>query len=192
MTKEAAAMETLVTTRMLLRGWAPEDADDLFMIAGNPNVAAGAGWKPLGSREEAAELIGRYSARGDVWALEHRLHHRIIGVIGLSDDAFRPEMIRCKMLTVSLAEEFWGSGYAGEAAKVLLKHAFLQMKLDFVTANHFNSNTRSKRVLEKCGFACEGTLRRALLLWNGEIRDAVSYSILREEFKKLPVTRREK
>lgn len=175
-------MQTLITTRLILRGWTPDDAGDLFEIGGNPNVAAGAGWKPLGNRDEALGLIDGFNERSDVWAIEHRLKNKVIGTAGLKPDVFRHDDVNCKMLTFSVAETYWGCGYAREAACALLKHAFIHLKLDFVAVHHFPSNDRSKRVIEKCGFASEGTLRRAVRLWDGQIQDAVCYSILREEF----------
>ena len=183
-------METLITARLILREWTPEDAEALLAIAGNQNVAAGLGQKPLVSREEAAALINRYRGSGDVWALEHRLRHRVIGMVGLTDDALCRGGGHRQMLTAALVEEHWGSGYADEAVKTLLKHVFHATAQDIVTACHSSENNGFKRVLEKSGFICEGTLRRALRLWNGEVRDAVCWSILREEFEKLPVTRK--
>lgn len=183
-------MQTLITERLVLRGWAQNDADDLFEIVGNPKVAAGAGRKPLDNRDDVPGLIDRYSERDNVWALEHRLHKKVIGAIGLSPDFFRPMVDKCKMLTFSLAEPFWGNGYAKEAAQTLIKYAFLHMNLDIVTTNHFSTNVRSKRVIEKCGFMCEGTLRRSIQIYNGQVYDAVSYSLLREEFRNPPATRR--
>ena len=45
------------------------------------------------------------------------------------------------------------------------------MSLDLISATCYPDNARSRRVLEKCGFAYEGRLHRAELLWNGEVRD---------------------
>ena len=47
------------------------------------------------------------------------------------------------------------------------------------------TNIRSQRVIEKCGFTYEGTLRRAYRLYNNEIREVRCYSMLREEYEKL-------
>ncbi len=182
-------MQTLTTERLILRGWNHSDADDLYEIVGNPNVAKGAGWKPMDNRADVPGLIDRYIDREDVWAIEHRLHKKVIGAVGLNVDVFRPTLDKCKMLTFSLSEAFWGSGYAKEAAQALLRHAFAHLHLDIVTTNHFPSNVQSKRVIEKCGFVYEGTLRRAIQLYNGAVSDAACYSILREEYKNPPATR---
>ena len=48
-----------------------------------------------------------------------------------------------------------------EAAQGALRFAFDQMNLELVSVYHFPFNNRSRRVIEKCGFHYEGTLRRA-------------------------------
>ena len=50
---------------------------------------------------------------------------------------------------------------------------------------HYPENVRSGRVVEKCGFTYEGTLRKAFALSDGIPRDHVCYSMTREEFDKL-------
>lgn len=40
----------------------------------------------------------------------------------------------------------------------------------------------SGRVIEKCGFRYEGTLRRASSIFDGSVHDALVYSMLREEY----------
>ena len=47
-------------------------------------------------------------------------------------------------------------------------------------------NDRSRRVIEKCGFQYEGTIRRAFQRGDGQIFDDVCYSILKEEYFAYP------
>ena len=55
-------------------------------------------------------------------------------------------------------------------------------KLDVLSVIHYTFNTRSKRVIEKCGFKYEGTIRNAKELYDGRIVDEACYSILKEEY----------
>ena len=48
-----------------------------------------------------------------------------------------------------------------------------------------NENLRSQRVIEKCGFLYEGTLRRTYRIYDGSIREVRCYSMLREEYAPL-------
>ena len=57
------------------------------------------------------------------------------------------------------------------------------MSLDLISATCYPDNARSRRVLEKCGFAYEGRLHRAELLWNGEVRDHLHFYLPHENLK---------
>ena len=69
-----------------------------------------------------------------------------------------------------------------EAVKRVLQYAFEDLELDLVSVFHYPSNRRSQRVIEKCGFKYEGTLRLSSTLFNGSVHDDVCYSITREEY----------
>jgi RimJ/RimL family protein N-acetyltransferase len=51
---------------------------------------------------------------------------------------------------------FWGCGYATEAARCLIDHAFGDLGYEVLTASARVSNPASRRVLEKCGFQWTG------------------------------------
>jgi RimJ/RimL family protein N-acetyltransferase len=51
---------------------------------------------------------------------------------------------------------FWGCGYATEAARGLIDHAFGELGYGVLTASARVSNPASRRVLEKCGFQWTG------------------------------------
>ena len=51
-----------------------------------------------------------------------------------------------------IAEEHWGNGYAVEASKILIEHAFNDLNVKEIYASYRLENNQSKRVLEKLGF----------------------------------------
>jgi RimJ/RimL family protein N-acetyltransferase len=51
-----------------------------------------------------------------------------------------------------LGVPYWGCGYATEAARALIDHAFGTLGCERLTAGARVSNPASRRVLEKCGF----------------------------------------
>jgi len=56
---------------------------------------------------------------------------------------------------------YWGKGYATEAARAAIDHAFVELAHDMLSASLRVSNPASRRVLEKCGFQWTGVeLRR--------------------------------
>ncbi len=72
----------------------------------------------------------------------------------------------------------WGQGFATEAASALLTWAFDTLPLNRVQAETDTRNLASARVLEKLGFAREGTLREDCIV-NGEVSDTSVYGLLR-------------
>jgi RimJ/RimL family protein N-acetyltransferase len=55
-----------------------------------------------------------------------------------------------------LGVPFWGNGYATEAVRALIDHAFTDLGHDVVLGAARVSNPASRRVLEKCGFQWTG------------------------------------
>lgn len=52
----------------------------------------------------------------------------------------------------SLAEEFWGNGYATEAAGAVLDYAFQTLGLPMIHAQTSDSNAGSTRLMQRLGF----------------------------------------
>jgi [ribosomal protein S5]-alanine N-acetyltransferase len=50
----------------------------------------------------------------------------------------------------------WGQGYATEALKCMVRFGFEQLALSRIADSCDGENTASARVMEKCGFRCEG------------------------------------
>jgi len=88
-------------------------------------------------------------------------------------------------LGYALSYDYWGMGIATEAVKAIQEYAFNVMKLDLLSVDHYPHNSRSMKVIEKCGFKKEGTLRKARLSYRNEPVDIVTYSLLKEEWKEL-------
>ena len=81
-----------------------------------------------------------------------------------------------------IGSEFQCNGFATEATKAVIAYGFDKMNLHKVQICTKTINLPSKRVIEKCGFTYEGTLRDYFYL-NGEYVGRLYFSILREEYK---------
>jgi len=86
-----------------------------------------------------------------------------------------------------LNKDFWGRGYATEAANALLSFGFETLNLHRIYATCDPENGASVRVLEKIGMTLEGRLRENIRI-RGIWRDSRVYAILDHEWKKLRVT----
>ncbi|MCI7145390.1 MAG: GNAT family N-acetyltransferase [Clostridiales bacterium] len=184
MLKKRIRVPRLETERLILREWTPADAEDLYEYARDPDVGPHAGWKPHEDVRESRKIIDELFRSNETWALVEKESGRIVGSIGLEQDKYRPE-IRSREMGYSLGKAYWGRGYMTEAAKRLIHYAFEELKLEVLMIRTGDANLRSRRVIDKCGFTYEGTLRRAYRLYDGRLREVRCYSMLREEFEEL-------
>lgn len=174
-------METLETKRLILRQFYLSDIDDFYEYCKNPNVGPNAGWKPHESKEESMEILSNFIKQNEVWAIVKKDENKVIGSIGLHRD-YKREFKNVKMIGYVLSEKHWGKGYATEAAKRVIQYGFETLNLDMISVYHYSNNIRSKRVIEKCGFKYEGTLRNSSILYDGSIFDDLCYSLTRSEY----------
>jgi ribosomal-protein-alanine N-acetyltransferase len=75
-----------------------------------------------------------------------------------------------------------GQGYMTEGMSLVLRHAFVKLELHRVEANIQPGNTRSIRLVERCGFTREGFSRRYLKI-GGKWRDHERWALLVEDWK---------
>lgn len=75
----------------------------------------------------------------------------------------------------------WGRGYAREATRLLLNHAFFSLNLNRVYCGTFESNRAMRGLASFLGMKEEGRRRQAAFKRNRFI-DAVEYGLLRREY----------
>ncbi len=177
----------LYTERFILRRYKLEDAGELYGIAKHHDVGPHAGWKPHESEEESLKIIKNIFFQADTFAITCKDSGRIIGTIALEKDRFRPSANSAE-LGYWCARDMWGKGVMTEAAMEVIKYGFKTRNLSQIGVCTSPVNSRSQRVIEKCGFTYEGTIRRTYETYDGTMRDSRVYSILKEEFieSKLP------
>lgn len=76
---------------------------------------------------------------------------------------------------------YWGKGYASEAAELLLLHGFQKLNLHRVYCGTAATNIGMQHLAERMRMVREGVRRQALFL-NGEYTDIWEYGVLRDEF----------
>jgi len=104
----------------------------------------------------------------------------VIGGIGLSNLDWEDKKAE---LGYWLGRNYWGRGFTTEAVSLFTNYAFNNLKLHRIYACTFDKNIASQRVLEKCGFQLEGTLREAMFKRN-RYYDEKFYGLLKHEWKK--------
>jgi RimJ/RimL family protein N-acetyltransferase len=121
-------MVTLASRRLLLRMFRESDLDAYAAMCGDPEVMRylGDGY-PL-TRAEAwrnmALVLGHWQLRGyGLWAVEERDTGVLAGRVG----CWQPEGWPGMEIGWALRREFWGRGYATEAAQTVLADAFSRL-----------------------------------------------------------------
>jgi putative acetyltransferase len=174
-------MITLETERCILRPFEAIDLEDFFEYAKNPNVGPAAGWPPHEKLETSMEILQGFMENQEVWALIWKENNKLIGSVGLHKDQLRTAT-DVKMLGYVLSEAYWGQGIMPEVVDSVIQYAFEELDITLLTVHHYSFNARSRRVIEKCGFRYEGTLRHCSKIYDGTIHDLLCYSMTREEY----------
>jgi ribosomal-protein-alanine N-acetyltransferase len=150
-------MKLLVTPRLLMRPFVESDLDDLAALYADPQVMRYIGSGSIYSPEESQLLLRQtiddFEANSfGMLAVIERREKRLIGRCGLKplNDSDEVE------IGFLLEERSWGKGFATEAAKEVMRHAFTDMKLSYLIAFADTRNIAGRRVLEKLGMKRTG------------------------------------
>jgi len=168
-----------------LRPWQPEDAEAVAAVANNPKIAANLRnvFPHPYTLEDAKRFVNDCIAQGEDRQLTRAIiiESRAVGSIGVfvKDDIYE----KSAELGYWLAEERWGKGVMTEAVRQLCREAFGRFDIIRIFAEPFADNRGSRRVLEKAGFTCEGTMRSGVFK-NGQVHSYCVYSLLREELER--------
>lgn len=150
-------MKTLETERLILRLYTEDDLDDFYEYASVEGVGEMAGWPHHKSKEETKQILDYFIKSKNVYALYHKQDKKVIGSLGIHNS----EQQVCfgdnqKEIGYVLSKDYWNQGLMPEAVKEVIKYCFEELNIDTLWCAHFDINTRSKRVIEKCGFTLYG------------------------------------
>jgi len=141
----------LETERLLLRKWNDDDAAQVADIYAKPEVMEfipGGVW----STDRTARAIARMRELD----IEHGYGFypvvvknlgRVIGHCGLGLLEQTPEI----EVAYILNSPYWGQGYASEAARAIIAHAFSRLNISRIVAVAFPENVRSIAVMRSVG-----------------------------------------
>lgn len=154
-------MKVLETPRLILRPFTENDLLDFYEYAKVEGVGEMAGWKHHSSIEESKNILQLFLKGNEVYALELKATHKVIGSLGIhprENPKFKPEE-KNREIGYVLSKAYWGQGLMTEAVQRALQSCFDDLALDVVWVGHFLENDRSRRVIEKCGFSYFGPRR---------------------------------
>jgi [ribosomal protein S5]-alanine N-acetyltransferase len=177
---------SIPTARLLLRALDLSDAPRIAELAGDREIASTTLLIPhpytLADAERWLSAQQAQTASPDHlnWGVCLR-EGPLIGAIGL---VLKREHDRAEM-GYWIGKEWWGHGYATEAARAVVGFAFERLRLNRVCAYHYARNPASGRVLEKVGMLPEGVQRGHIKKW-GAYEDCVQYGVLKSDWAARP------
>jgi RimJ/RimL family protein N-acetyltransferase len=144
----------LRTPRLLLRDWRDDDHAPFAQMNADAEVMRYFP-RPL-DRTESDALATRIRTRLSVrryglWAVEVCDVAPFIGFVGLTEPSFEAHFTPCVEIGWRLARNFWGNGYATEAARAALDFGFRRLGLEQIVSFTASVNWRSRGVMERIG-----------------------------------------
>jgi ribosomal-protein-alanine N-acetyltransferase len=175
----------LTTERLLLREFTENDWHAIFAYQADPRYLRYLPWTQR-QREDVAWLVSAFIR----WQHEQprykfqlaillRTNALVIGTCGIRMATAHAQEAE---LGYELHPDYWGQGYATEAAWHLLAFGFQTLQLQRVWAHCVAENTASIRVLERLGMRYKQRLRQHTLMQN-RWWDLLVYAIDRAEWQ---------
>lgn len=169
------------TLRLCLRPIALGDAAALFAARGDAEVMRYWDWPAQSSVEEVEQVFrdhlpGLDHGRTLWWAVAESGDGAAIGECDLSEIDSRSARAELGFL---FAKAYWHKGYAQEAARAAIDHAFGPLGLERLSARCHAGNEASIRLLGRLGFEREGVLK-SYVVRDGERRDCLLFGLLKQ------------
>jgi ribosomal-protein-alanine N-acetyltransferase len=166
------------TQRLTLRRFTSSDGLAIHRYMGDPTVTR---WLPEGLLNKAgAQAFADRNAgrRPRAIAIVERASGELVGHM-----AFHPWFVRATHeIGWAIGRPHQRRGYATEAARALMAHAFETLCCHRVIATCQPENIASWRVMDKLGMRREAHFRQCLLRDTGEWWDEYFYALLAEEY----------
>jgi RimJ/RimL family protein N-acetyltransferase len=142
------------TGRLILRRWEERDAPAFHAMGQDPRVMEYLG-PPMG-RADVDAAMARQNGFADshgccFWAMERREDGAFLGFCGIKPGASDTPIEGRSEIGWRLAAQYWGQGFAREAAEASLAHGWNALGLDSVWAITTVGNSRSWGLMERLG-----------------------------------------
>lgn len=183
-------MIKIETKRLILREWLPDDLKPFALLNQDSQVMEYYP-RPLNEKESAA-FIEKVSKEIQIlgfglFACALQENNQFIGYVGLSKPSFTAHFTPCVEIGWRLHHQYWGNGYATEAATLVLAKGFNEWDLTEVVSFTTAENWRSRRVMEKLGMTHNKAddFRHPNLPADHPLSLHVLYRITKQEFEKV-------
>jgi RimJ/RimL family protein N-acetyltransferase len=150
-TRQERDIPVLETERLMLRAPRLADATAIARFAGDRRIAENTMRVPHPyGVDDAEHFIAAINRHDGEATFVITLGDELIGACGVEARHSGPE------IGYWLGVPYWGLGYATEAVRAVIDHAFGNLGHEALQSGARVSNPASRRVLEKCGFQWTG------------------------------------
>lgn len=174
----------LTTDRLIIRPFLKSDYADLYEYLSLAETYRYEPGRPI-SQDEARKMAEERAGRSDFRAVTLKgKPQKLIGHVSFIQQ--EPKQFRTWEIGFIFNPAFQNKGYATEASRAIIEHAFKELNAHRVVGYCAVDNIASRRVLEKCGLRREGLLRKNAFFHEEENGqpiwfDSHQYAILAEE-----------
>ncbi len=171
------------TERLKFRAIKRSDDADIYEYSSNPETSRFLLWEPHGSiaytRRFIEAILTKYKI-GEYhdWAIVTKNGNKMIGTCGFTRIDQANGVVEIGYV---INPDYWGNGYATEAARKVMRFAFDELLVNRVEAKFMFGNDASLKVMSKIGMKFEGYLRESMLV-KGKYKTIGVASILRREY----------
>lgn len=150
------------TARLKLRNWEETDLEPWIEMNQDPSVMKY--FPRLYSPDESVASFNRMKLflkenNFGIWAVEEKVSRIFIGFVGLmAHDIEGISFMPCTEIGWRLRKEFWGLGYASEAAREVLEYAKTELRLEEIFSFTAELNSPSIRVMQRIGLSAHPEL----------------------------------
>lgn len=176
-------LASLTGNRVMLRELEERDWVDVHAYASLTPVCKYQPWGP-NSEEDSWEFVQQVLIDHKESPRSRYVFSMIVDekIVGSGEITIQDFIDRKGEIGYAVHPDYWGRGFATEAAKLLIAFGFSKLNLHRIFATSDPRNIGSVKVLEKAGMIREGTIREDLLMEDGW-RDSHLYGILAHEWQ---------
>lgn len=171
----------LTTERLTIRPFRSEDVNDVYEYCAQSGVGENAGWPAHESIQQTSQILMDWMNSGYKHAIVWRENGKVIGHIAIDPDS-EENRTDTRELGCALNKDYQRRGIMTEAIQATVDYLF-QNGIEYVWACCFQSNTPSKKMIEKCGFIfqqestyCSEELHRTFSSYEYRLSKSETYS----------------
>ena len=146
--------DSLTTDRLTIKPWDDYDADELFELAKEPEIAHWCGFEPHKHIRDTLFVLHNFLEIKESYAICLKETRKVIGSIQLKlgeETDLTDKDDECE-LGIWIGKPFQRNGYAFEAINELLRHAFEDLNMSVVWYGYYEGNVKSEKLQQKLGF----------------------------------------